>query len=194
MEFSIDEAKKSQLTGRSGSNQVFKLKKQEKFMRSMQHACVFIGFAAALMRMVQVTGSGGSLSDGLIMGGMDLLFFGVVSLILRSMANGAASRAEASQQKETLKLEEDFLEFTVEGQNGSKSIGFDLQKASIYYDEASTSVLLVGGVLGDETPEPARRKANVCDLQLVDYFVPSLRETLLNEGYSLPAWSSRKEK
>ena len=189
MEFTIDEAKKAQLTGRSGGDQIFKLKKQEKFLRSMQHACVVIGIAAAVLRIVQVTGSGGSLSNGLVMGGMDLLFFGVVSMILRSMANGAASRAEACQQKETLKLEDDFLQFTVESQSGSKSIGFDLQKAEVYYDEASSSVLLVGGVLGEE--EPASRKANVCDLQLVDYFVPSLRETLLDQGIAMEDWKNR---
>ena len=167
------------------------IQKRDRTFKGAANIFLIVGVVSAVSRGVWAYQGGGSLSMILVSAFLSFVTWGAFALVLRTLAKIARLRSAAILREESLELDGDILTYTrrTEGIPAPQIFRVNLMETTACQDKTFHSVMFTGGV-ENSTEEPVDK---LCDLEIVDYFEPSLTEALLDRGLVLHDWDNEND-
>ena len=169
------------------------IQKRDRVLKGAANLFLIVGAVSAVSRGVWAWQGGGSLSMILFSAVLSFVTWGAFALMLRMLAKMARIRSAGILREETVELEGDSLTYTrrTEGISTPQVFKVNLTETTVSRDRNFHSLLFNGGV---ENPTASQEPVDkLCDLEIVDYFDPSLTDALLDRGLELHDWDDEND-
>ena len=169
------------------------IQKRDRTFKGAANIFLIVGVVSAVSRGVWAYQGGGSLSVILVSAFLSFVTWGAFALVLRMLAKIARLRSAAILREETLELEGDTLTYTrrTEGIPAPQVFRVNLMETTVCQDKTFHSLMFTGGV--ENSTDVQQPVDKLCDLEIVDYYEPSLTEALLDRGLQLHDWDNEND-
>ena len=169
------------------------IQKRDRVLKGAANIFLIVGVISAVSRGVWAWQSGGSPYMVLFSAVLSFVTWGAFALMLRMLAKMARIRSAGILREESVELEGDILTYTrrTEGLPTPQVFKVNLPETTVCQDKTFHSLLFTGGVESSTAlQEPVDK---LCDLEIVDYFDPSLIDALLDRGLELHDWDNEND-
>ena len=193
MTFQVDPEKKDKFYRGVRGMSPLGIEKRDKILKGAANIFLSVGGVSGVSRGVWAFRAGQGMSVVLVSAMLSFVTWLAFALMLRILARMARLRSAGIVRQESVEIQGDTLTYIrkFEAQKAPQEYRIRLMETTVCQDKNFHSLMFTGGV-EDSTGESVSVE-QLCDLEIVDYYEPSLTEYLLDRGIVLHDWDDAED-
>ena len=193
MTFQVDPEKKDKFYRGVRGMSPLGIEKRDKILKGAANIFLIVGLVSAASRGIWAFRGGSSLNVVLVSAFLSFFTWGAFAFMLRILAKMARIRSAGIVRQESLEINGDDLIYIrrFEAQKEPQEFHVNLMETTVCEDKNFHSLMFTGGIK-NSTGENVTVE-QLCDLEIVDYYEPSLTRTLRDRGLWLHDWDDQED-